>query len=183
MSTKLKRAAAHQSVSLSATTSSAAITLAKPAEKKPRLISVGGLTTSSAPAPINSLSSRALNVLKLLAPELTGEIPPKGKWIPNNSLLEKLTMKRLSTARNCGPHTADEIVKWAASQGVTIQPIRHAGKSLSAMWKDLELKFAAGALSTIEVTEALERSIRRRSTKIPLTFQIILLSLISSACE
>ena len=92
-------------------------------------------------------------------------------------------MKRLSTARNCGPHTADEIVKWAASQGVTIQPIRHAGKSLSTMWKDLEQKFAAGALSTIEVTEALERSIRRRSTKIPLTFQIILLSLISSACE
>lgn len=183
MSTKLKRTVRPQPTSIPEKRSSSTVMLAKTPENGPRLISVRGVTTSFVSVPVNSLSGRALNVLKLLAPELTGEIPPKGKWIPANSFLEKLTMKRLSTARNCGPHTVDEIVKWAASRGVTIQPARHAGKSLSAMWKDLESKFAAGALSKIEVTEAIERSIRRRSTKIPLTFQIILLSLISSACE
>jgi hypothetical protein len=119
----------------------------------------------------------------LLAPELTGETPPRGRWLPTNALLQKLTMKRLTVARNCGPQTTDEIVKWAASQGVKIQPAHHTGKSLSTMWHDLEEKFAAGALTKLEVTEALERSIRRKSVKIPLTFQIILLSLISSACE
>lgn len=178
MSTKLKRAIARQNASAPETVSSSpAVT----SEKRPRLVSIAGTTTgATSPAP---LSSRALNVLKLLAPELTGETPPKGKWTPTNALLQKLTMKRLSTARNCGPQTADEIIKWAASQGVIIQPVHHAGKSLSTMWNDLEKKFAAGALTKLEVTEALERSIRRRSTKIPLAFQIILLSLISSACE
>jgi hypothetical protein len=178
MSTKLKRAVARQNASAPETTSSSpAVT----SEKRPRLVSISGTTTGT-PSAI-PLSSRALNVLKLLALELTGETPPKGKWTPPNTLLQKLTMKRLSTARNCGPQTADEIIKWAASRGVVIQPVHHAGKSLSTMWNDLEKKFAAGALTKVEVTEALERSIRRRSTKIPLAFQIILLSLISSACE
>ncbi len=178
MSTKLKGVVARRNASAAeATLSSAAVR----SEKRPRLVSVGGAATS--PPPAAPLSSRALNVLKLLAPELTGETPPKGKWTPTNALLQKLTMKRLATARNCGPQTADEIVKWAASRGVIIQPVHHAGKSLSAMWSDLEQKFAAGALTKMEVTEAMERSIRRRSTKIPLAFQVILLSLISSACE
>lgn len=182
MSTKLKGVVARQNASARetlppGTTSPAAET----SEKRPRLVSIGGAATNAAPAA--PLSSRAVNVLKLLAPELTGETPPKGKWSPTSALLQKLTMKRLSTARNCGPQTAEEIIRWAASRGVIIQPVHHAGKSLSAMWKDLELKFAAGALTKVEVTEALERSIRRRSTKIPLAFQIILLSLISSACE
>ncbi|MEH2511032.1 hypothetical protein V1291_002386 [Nitrobacteraceae bacterium AZCC 1564] len=177
MSTKLKGAVVRHNVSPPERISSAAST----SEKRPRLVSIAGTTTGASPAP--PLSSRALNVLKLLAPELTGETPPKGKWTPTTALLQKLTMKRLSTARNCGPQTADEIIKWAASRGVVIQPVHHAGKSLSAMWRDLELKFAAGVLTKVEVTEALERSIRRRSTKIPLAFQIILLTLISSACE
>lgn len=180
MSTKFKGAVARHNVSpLEALSASG--TSSETPEKRPRLVSIGGAATNATPA--TPLSSRALNVLKLLAPELIGETPPKGKWIPTNALLQKLTMKRLSTARNCGPQTANEIIKWAASRGVVIQPVHHAGKSLSAMWKDLELKFAAGALTKVELTEALERSIRRRSTKIPLAFQIILLSLISSACE
>ncbi len=178
MSTKLKGAVVRHDVSPPEAISSAVERSAETGGKKPRLVSIAGTITTAAP-----LSSRALNVLKLLAPELTGETPPKGKWTPTNTLLQKLTMKRLSTARNCGPQTADEIIKWSASRGVVIQPVHHAGKSLSAMWKDLELKFAAGALTKVEVTEALERSIRRRSTKIPLAFQIVLLSLISSACE
>lgn len=139
-----------------------------------------------APAPEKSpieLSSRALNVLKLLAPEFTGEIPPRGPWIPPVALLRKITMKRLQIARNCGPQTADEIVKWAASRGVIIQPVFHTGRSLSAMWRDLEAKFSAGKLTKIELTEALERSVRRKSTKIPLALQIILLSLLSSSCD
>lgn len=124
-----------------------------------------------------------MNVLKLLAPELTGETPPRGEWIPANAFLRKITMKRLLTARNCGPQTTEEIVKWAATRGVIIQPIYHAGKSLSAMWRELEVKFAAGKLTKVEITEALERSVRRKSTKIPLALQVILLSLISSSCE
>ena len=176
MSAKLKTAVVRQNASTEAPSPAAAAS-----EKRPRLVSVTGAATGAPPA--IPLSSRALNVLKLLAPELTGETAPKGKWIPTTALLQKLTMKRLSTARNCGPQTADEIIKWAAARGVIIQPVHHAGKSLSTMWKDLEQKFAAGALTKVEVTEALERSIRRRSTKIPLAFQIILMSLISSACE
>jgi len=178
MSTKLKGAVARRNASLSDTIPSAAGTSP---ENRPRLVSIAGTTADARSATL--LSSRALNVLKLLAPELTGETPPKRKWIPTTALLQKLTMKRLATARNCGPQTAEEIVKWAATRGVVIPPVHHAGKSLTAMWKDLELKFAAGALTKVEVTEALERSIRRRSTKIPLAFQIVLLSLISSACE
>lgn len=131
----------------------------------------------------SELSGRAINVLKLLAPELTGEIPPRENWIPGDVLLRKITMKNLATARNCGPQTSEEIVKWVASRGVIIPPVGHAGKSLSAMWRELETRFAEGKLTKVEITEALERSVRRRSTKIPLALQIILLSLLSSSCE
>ena len=92
-------------------------------------------------------------------------------------------MKSLLLARNCGPQTADEIVKWAASRGVTIRPTLHTGRSLSAMWRDLEAKFSAGKLTKIELTEALEKSVRRKSTKIPLALQVILLSLLNSSCD
>ena len=106
MSPKFKGVVARKNASApEAISASAAVT----PEKRPRLVSIGGATTS--PAPATPLSSRALNVLKLLAPELTGETPPKGKWTPTNALLQKLTMKRLSTARNCGPQTADEIIQ------------------------------------------------------------------------
>lgn len=129
------------------------------------------------------LSGRALNALKLLAPELTGEIPPRGPWIPPAALLRKITLKRLLVARNCGPRTADEIVRWAASRGVIIQPVFHAGRSLSAMWREIEARFATGKLTRLELTEALEKSVRRRSTKVPLALQVILLSLLSSSCD
>src|SRR5437868_13824824 len=46
------------------------------------------------------LSIRAENVLKELAVELTGEIPPKGRWVPSGELLQKLTFRHLLTARN-----------------------------------------------------------------------------------
>src|SRR4051812_37640081 len=39
------------------------------------------------------LSVRAENVLKELAVELTGEIPPKGRWAPPSKLLGKLTFR------------------------------------------------------------------------------------------
>lgn len=148
----------------------------------PQLVS-SSLIAATAADISSELSGRAINVLKLLAPELTGEIPPRGHWIPGDVFLRKITMKNLATARNCGPQTSEEIVKWAASRGVIIPPIRHAGKSLTAMWRELETRFAEGKLTKAEITEALERSVRRRSTKVPLALQVILLSLLSSSCE
>jgi len=152
-------------------------------ETGPHLVSSNFIAAAAPETRAIELSGRALNVLKLLTPELTGEIPPRGSWIPPITLLRKITMKRLQVARNCGPQTADEIVKWAASRGVIIQPVFHAGRSLSAMWRELEAKFAAGKLTKLELTEALEKSVRRRSTKIPLALQVILLSLLSSSCD
>lgn len=148
----------------------------------PQLVS-RSIVAATAPDASSALSGRALNVLKLMAPELTGEIPPRGSWSPAIGFIRKITMKKLLTARNCGPRTAAEIVKWAASRGVIIQPAHHVGKSLSAMWRELEVKFAEGKLAKVELVEALERSVRRRSTKIPLGLQVVLLSLLNSSCE
>lgn len=129
------------------------------------------------------LSVRAENVLKELAVELTGETPPKGRWIPPHELLRKLTFRHLLTARNCGPQTTDEIVRWAESRGVVIRPPLHAGKSLSATWRDLIAKFSAGEFTKAEIAEALERSARRKNTRIPVAFQNILSQILSSARE
>ncbi len=148
----------------------------------PQLVT-SGVIAAAATNISTELSRRAINVLKLLAPELTGEIPPRENWIPGDAFLNKITMKILLTTRNCGPQTSEEIVKWAASRGVIIPPVHHTGKSLSAMWRELEARFAAGRLTKAEITEALERSVRRRSTKVPLALQVILLSLLSSSCE
>jgi hypothetical protein len=140
----------------------------------------------SAAAPIPkpaALSVRAENVLKELAVELTGETPPKGRWIPPHELLRKLTFRHLLTARNCGPQTTDEIVKWAESRGVAIQPPFHAGKSLSATWRDLILKCSKGEFTKAEIAEALEKSARRKNTRIPVAFQNILSQILTSACE
>jgi hypothetical protein len=126
------------------------------------------------------LSVRAENVLKELAAELAGETPPKGRWIPSDDLLQKLTFKHLLTARNCGPQTIDEIVTWAATRGVTIQRPFYAGKSLAAMWHDLIAKFSSGEITNAEIAEALERSMRRKNTKIPVAFQSILLQILIS---
>jgi hypothetical protein len=125
------------------------------------------------------LSLRALNVMKMLAGDITGEIPPRHGWVPSETLLRKITMERLSTARNCGPQTLNEIVRWSAARGVTIRPMFHAGKSLSEIWRDLGVKFTAGALTQAEVVEALEKSVRRRTTSVPVAIQRILLKLLS----
>jgi hypothetical protein len=140
----------------------------------------------SAAAPIPkpaALSVRAENVLKELAVELTGETPPKGRWSPSHKLLRKLAFRHLLTARNCGPHTTDEIVRWAESRGVAIQPPFHAGKSLSATWRDLIAKFSTGEFTKAEIAEALEKSARRKNTRIPVAFQSILSKILSSARE
>jgi hypothetical protein len=126
------------------------------------------------------LSLRALNVLKMLAGEITGEVPPRNGWVPPEALLRKITMERLSTARNCGPQTLNEIVRWAATRGVTIRPLFYAGKSLSEIWRDLSVKFAAGGLTQAELVEALEKSVRRRTTSVPVAIQRILLKYLSN---
>src|SRR6201990_328425 len=100
-----------------------------------------------------ALSVRAENVLKELAMEVTGECPPKGRWIPSNKLLRKLTFRHLQTARNCGPQTTDEIIGWAGLRGVVIQPPFHAGKSLSAMWRDIIAGFSSGQFTMAEIAE------------------------------
>lgn len=130
---------------------------------------------SSAPnAHRNRLSVRAENVLKELATELTGEQPPRGKWFPSADLLCKLSFRHLLVARNCGPQTTDEILRWAKSQGVTIRRPFYAGKSLSAMWRDIVARSATGQFTTAEIAEALERSLRRKNTRIPVAVQNIL---------
>ena len=135
--------------------------------------------SAEAQAPDHKLSLRALNVLKMLAGEITGEVPPRNGWTPPEALLRKITMERLSTARNCGPQTLNEIMRWAAARGVTIRPLLYAGKSLSEIWRDLSLKSAAGGLTQAELVEALEKSVRRRTTSVPVAIQRILLKYLS----
>jgi len=127
------------------------------------------------------LSIRAENVLKVLAPELTGETPPKGRWIPPAELLRKLGYSDLLGARNCGPQTIDEILRWAKSQGVVIKRPFHAGKSLSVMWRDIVAKSSTQEYTMEEIAEALERSIRRKNTRIPVAFQSLLMALLNAA--
>lgn len=121
------------------------------------------------------LSMRAMNVLKLLAGEITGETPPREQWVPPDALLRKITVERLSIARNCGPRTVDEIVHWAGRRGVTIQPPFRTGRSLADTWRSLNARHEAGELTRVEIAAALEKSVRRKSTKIPVVVQRILL--------
>lgn len=127
------------------------------------------------------LSVRAENVLKELAADLTGDTPPKGRWIPSDGLLRKLTFKHLKTARNCGPRTIDEIVAWAGLRGVIITKPFYTGKSLAAMWRDLIARCASGQFTRGEIADALERSMRRKNTQIPVALQAILLQILNSA--
>jgi hypothetical protein len=136
---------------------------------------------SKAPAEADVLSSRAENILKCLAADLTGEDPPKGRWTPSPSLLRKIGYSDLQGARNCGPQTVDEIVRWARSQGVVIERPFHAGKSLSTMWQDIVANSSAGEFTTAEIAEALERSIRRKNARIPVPVQALLLDLLKQA--
>ncbi|MDA9522113.1 hypothetical protein XI06_17930 [Bradyrhizobium sp. CCBAU 11434] len=144
---------------------------------------VGAVQAKRAPAPMKRLSVRAQNVLKELAVELTGEQPPKGNWSPSRELLLALTAERLTTARNCGPHTMREIVDWAQGCGVTIKPVITAGGSLSQMWADLIANASAGGLTAAEIAGALQRSIRRKSVRIPIAFQVILVKILLSSFE
>src|SRR5579864_2064249 len=113
------------------------------------------------------LSVRALNVLKLLAAEMTGEDPPRTNWVPPDALLRELTFERLSCARNCGPLTIEEIVRWAGARGIVIAPRSCAGRSFPKIWHELEARFTAGELTRAEIAEALERSVHRKNTKVP----------------
>lgn len=129
------------------------------------------------------LSVRAINVLKELAPELIGQNPPKGAWVPPDDLLRRLTFRHLAVARNCGSQTAREIVDWARSRGAPIRLPRYVGKSLSEVWGSLIVRASAGKLTRAEITEALEKSIRRKSARVPVAFQIILLEILSSTYD
>jgi hypothetical protein len=151
--------------------------LVTPAEKPAQ---PGDIVEAPAIAAAGRLSVRAENVLKELAAELAGESPPRGRWTPSDSLLRKLKFEHLLTARNCGPQTIDEIVRWAAARGVTVRSPSYAGKSLAAMWRDMIAKFPSGEFTRTEIAEALERSMRRKNTKIPVAFQAILLQLLMS---
>ncbi|OKO86569.1 hypothetical protein AC630_02660 [Bradyrhizobium sp. AS23.2] len=143
----------------------------------------GSLQTKRAPGPMKKLSVRAQNVLKELAVELAGEQPPKGTWSPSRELLLALTAERLATARNCGPHTMREIIDWAQGCGVTIKPVIRRGGSLSEMWTELIANASAGALTSAEIVSALQRSIRRKSVRIPIAFQVILVKILLSSFE
>jgi len=129
------------------------------------------------------LSLRAINVLKMLSDEVMGEVPPSDEWVPSDELLRKITVERLSIARNCGPRTVAEILRWAEARGITIKRLLHVGKSLSDTWRDLGDRFAADELTKAELAEALERSVRRKSTKIPVAIQRVLLKYLSTAGE
>ncbi len=132
---------------------------------------------------MKTLSVRAQNVLKELAVELTGEQPPKGNWAPSRELLLALTAERLATARNCGPHTSREIIDWAQGCGVAIRPALLQGRSLSKMWARLIASASTEGLGSAEVIAALQKSIRRRSVRIPVAFQIILVKILLSSFE
>lgn len=149
---------------------------------RPEKLAAAPTDIARSPAAVepDRLSVRAENVLKELAAELAGDRPPKGRWIPTDNLLRKLKFKHLLTARNCGPQTIDEIVKWVGTRGVIIRRPSYAGKSLTAMWHDMIGKFPSGEFTKAEIAEALERSIRRKNTKIPIAFQAILLQILAS---
>lgn len=136
-------------------------------------------TAPATPESPFELSLRAINVLKMLSDEIMGEVPPRDDWTPSDELLRKITVERLSIARNCGPRTVDEIVRWAEARGITIQRLLHVGKSLSDTWRDLGDRFASDELTKAELAEALERSVRRKSTKIPVMIQRVLLKYLS----
>lgn len=154
---------------------------AGPSRLAGRVVTLAGSAQAQpAPGAMKTLSVRAQNVLKELAFELTGEQPPKGTWAPPRELLLALTAERLATARNCGPHTACEIMRWAQGRGVTIKPPLKASRSLSQMWAGLVADASTGALTSAEVIAALQRSIRRRSARIPVPFQIVLLKMLIS---
>lgn len=135
------------------------------------------------PVQARKLSTRAENVLKILAVELTGEEPPRGRWVPSELLLQRLSYKHLAAARNCGPQTTAEIIEWAQGRGTDIRLSFPAGRSFSAMWQHVLAKCSTGEVSKAEIADALETSTRRRNTRIPVALQKILLQFIRSSNE
>ena len=135
------------------------------------------------PAQARKLSTRAENVLKILAVELTGEEPPRGRWVPSELLLQRLSYKHLAAARNCGPQTTAEIIEWAQGSGTDIRLSFPAGRSFSAMWQHVLAKCSTGEVSKAEIADALETSTWRRNTRIPVALQKILLQFIRSSNE
>jgi hypothetical protein len=69
------------------------------------------------------------------------------------------------------------------SRGVVIPPPLLAGKSLSATWRDLIAKCSKGEFTKAEIAEALEKSARRKNTRIPVAVQNALWQILSSARE
>jgi hypothetical protein len=76
-----------------------------------------------------------------------------------------------------------EIVDWAQACGVTIKPVIPPGGSLSQMWSELIANGSAGNLTGAEIAGALQRSIRRKSVRIPIAFQVILVKILLSSFE
>lgn len=76
-----------------------------------------------------------------------------------------------------------EIVDWAQGCGVTIRPVIPPGGSLSQMWGGLITNASDGALTSAEIVSALQRSIRRKSVRIPIAFQVILVKILLSNYE
>lgn len=142
-----------------------------------------GSSEAKAAASSCDLSIRAVNVLKELSVELLDQVPSKIGWTPSDDLLRLLTASHLATARNCGRQTMREIVEWAETRGISIPSPHHTGKSLSEIWGGLVARASAGDLTKSEITEALEKSIRRRSPRIPVAFQIVLLKILSSSYD
>jgi hypothetical protein len=157
------------------------VTLSSSSQPSSQISSDPSDVSAKAAARPAALSIRAENVLKNLAPELMGEIPPKGRWTPPARLLQRLSYADLAGAPNCGPQTVNEILQWAKSHGVIIKRPFHAGKSLSAMWRDIIAKAKTQEYTIEEITEALERSIRRKNTRIPVGLQSILVILLNAA--
>lgn len=130
----------------------------------------------------DKLSVRATNVLKELAMEITGEAPPKGPWFPPVDVLRKLTLQQLRGAKNCGPKTIDEILRWARSREVAIEATFYSGKSLP-MWHEVVTEYTHGEFTAKEIWQALDRSVRRSNAKVLVAFQKLLMRIIRPNSE
>ena len=51
------------------------------------------------------------------------------------------------------------------------------------MWAELIANASAGSLTSAEIASALQRSIRRKSVRIPIAFQVILVKILLSSFE
>ena len=51
------------------------------------------------------------------------------------------------------------------------------------MWHDLIANFSSGEFNKAEIAEALERSMRRKNTRVPVALQKILLQLIGTSSD